>query len=73
MVEFYVIVNEKQGTAYIPKEIRKGFGHRWKILPNCDAGIIYPENVPVKDILNSVNGLRSELKRRIEKEEQKSG
>lgn len=67
MVEFDLKINEKQGSAYFPKEIRKEFGLRLKIFPNSCAGIIYPEDVDPQDVLKSIDGLRKEFKRKIEK------
>ena len=69
MVEFDLKINEKQGSAYFPKEVRKEFGLRLKLFPNSCAGIIYPEDMDPQDVLESVKGLMKELKRKIEKKD----
>jgi len=54
MVEFLLKVHEKQGTAYIPKEIREEFGLRLKLQPNAEAGALYSEGADLRRVIESL-------------------
>jgi len=74
MVEFKLKINEKQGTAYIPKEIRQALGTKLKAIPNAAAMLLYSEGIDQKDVLKSIDIIRSDLEHKIsmkEKEAQK--
>jgi hypothetical protein len=43
-----------QGHVYFPKRIRKIFGEKMKLLPNNIAGVIYPENAQLSDVIASL-------------------
>jgi hypothetical protein len=65
MVEFKLKINEKQGTAYFPKEIREILGTKLKGIPNAAAMLLYPEGTDQKDVLKSIDIIRSDLEHQI--------
>jgi len=72
MVEFNIKVHEKQGTAYLPKEIRKAFGTQLKLLPNAEAGLLYREDARLETVLKSLQVIKQDLENRIETKQQKA-
>jgi len=70
MVEFQIKIHDKQGTAYIPKEIREALGNEVKAAPNRAAVLLYPKTMPIKDVLKSIDIIKQDLEhgRQLEKE-----
>ena len=69
MVEFNLKMNEKQGTVYFPKEIREAMGTNLKGIPNAAAMLIYPEGTDQRDVLKSIDIIRSDIEHRISMKE----
>lgn len=69
MVEFKLKMNEKQGTVYFPKEIREAMGTNLKGIPNAAAMLIYPEGTDQRDVLKSIDIIRSDIEHRISMKE----
>jgi len=61
MVEFKIKINPEQRLAYIPKEIVEAIGFELKATPNRAAVLLYPENMPLKDVVKSLNIIRQDL------------
>jgi len=72
MVEFELKIHQKQGTAYIPKEIREALGTEIKAVPNRAAVLLYPKNMPTKDVVKSLNIIKEDLEQAVELEEKES-
>lgn len=66
MVEFKLRIHPKQGTAYIPKEIRETLGTEVKATPNRAAVLLYPENMSIKDVIQSLSIIRQDLEHAVE-------
>jgi hypothetical protein len=71
MVEFRIKVNPEQRLAYIPKELYEAMGSNLKATPNRGAVLLYPEKMPVKDILKSVDIIRQDLEHSLELSKEK--
>lgn len=56
-----------QGHVYFPKNIRRIFGDRLKLLPNSDAAVIFPENTDPEIVIASLQVIISDLKLRVDK------
>ena len=69
MVEFRLKVNEKQGTAYLPKVIRESFGFKLKLLPDAEAAAIYREDSDPAKVIHSLERIIDHLKLRLKAEE----
>jgi len=69
MVEFSLKVNEKQGTAYLPKEIRNAFGLKLKLLPNAEAAAIYREGSDPARVIRSLEHIIENLRLLVEADE----
>jgi len=69
MVEFELKINKKQGTAYFPKELRKVLGTNLKGIPNATAMLLYPEGTAQKDVLKSLDIIRSDIEHKINMKE----
>lgn len=61
MVEFKIRIHPHQGTAYIPKEIRESLGTELKAVPNRAAVLLYPKNMPIRDVVRSLAIIREDL------------
>ena len=72
MVEFEIKINPQQGTAYIPKEIREILGVELKAVPNRTAVLLYPKNMPIKDVVKSLDVIRKDLEHGIELQEKEA-
>jgi hypothetical protein len=68
MVEFKLKVNEKQGTAYIPKVVRESLGFNLKLLPNSEAAAIYREGSDTARVIHSLERIVEYLKLQLEEE-----
>lgn len=68
MVEFNIKINEEQGTAYIPKEIREALGHLLKARANLKTVIIYPAGTDARDLQRSLETLLLDVKHQVELE-----
>ena len=68
MVEFELKIHEKQGTMYIPKEIRKALGTEIKALPNRAAVLLYPKKMSIKDVVKSIIIIKDDLELGVELE-----
>lgn len=68
MVEFKLKVNEKQGTAYIPKLIRQSFGFNLKLLPDSEAAAIYREGSDTARVIHSLERIVEYLRLQLEGE-----
>jgi len=66
MVEFSLKVNEKQGIAYLPKEIRDAFGLRLKLLPDAEAAAIYREGSDPARVIRSLEHIIENLRLLVE-------
>ena len=66
MVEFQLKINEKQGTSYIPKEIREILGTEIKAVPNRVAVLLYPKNMTIEDVVKSLGTIKRDLKHAIQ-------
>jgi len=72
LVEFTIKIHAKQGTAYIPKEIREALGHSLKARANLKAVIIYPAQIDSNDLKMSLETLLSDVKHQIELEKKEA-
>lgn len=68
MVEFKIKIHPEQGIAYIPKEIREATGTELKAVPNRTAVLLFPKNVPVKDVAKSLTIIKQDLEHSAELE-----
>jgi hypothetical protein len=66
MVEFKLKVNEKQGTAYIPKVVRESLGFNLKLLPDSEAAAIYREGSDTARVIRSLERIIENLRFRLE-------
>ena len=66
MVEFQLKINEKQGTSYIPKEIREILGTEIKAVPNRVAVLLYPKNMTIEDVVKSLGTIKRDLEHAIQ-------
>lgn len=58
-----------QGHIYLPKKIRKAFGDKFILLPNAEAGAIYPKNANPNRVIQSLEVIIADLKLRAGKRE----
>ena len=68
MVEFDVRINKQQGTAYIPKEIRKCLGTELKAVPNRFAVLLYCKDLSTQDVIRSLLVIKQDLEHCVELE-----
>jgi len=61
MVEFKIRVNPEQRLAYIPKEIYEAIGSNLKAIPNRAAVLLFPEDMPLKDVRRSLEIIMLDL------------
>jgi len=62
-----------QGHVYFPKNIRRIFGTKLKLLPNSDAAVIFSENTEPEAVIASLQVIISDLKLRVDKKKGKEG
>jgi hypothetical protein len=55
------------GVLYVPAEIREAFGRRISWIPNSVAAIMFPSDVPLEDVKQSVDLLVKDLELRIKR------
>lgn len=68
MVDFKLKIHEKQGTMYVPKEIREALGLDVKATPNRRTVFLYPKGMPIEDVVKSLILIKEELEHAIELE-----
>ncbi len=61
-----------QGQFYFPKTLRDEWGHELEIIPDTEAGAIYPTGMTAKEVLRSLQVVIEDLKHRAEIEETKN-
>jgi hypothetical protein len=61
-----------QGHIYFPKNIRRAFGDKLRLLPNSDAAVIFPENTEPEVVIASLQAIISDLKLRVLKKRRKA-
>jgi bifunctional DNA-binding transcriptional regulator/antitoxin component of YhaV-PrlF toxin-antitoxin module len=66
MVDFELKIHEKQGTMYVPKEIRQALGLEVKATPNRKTVFLYPKNMAIKDVVKSLDIIKEDLEHGIE-------
>jgi len=72
MVKFKVSVNP-HGQIYLASEIRKELNSKTlEILGNTRAIIMFPENTPLEDVLQSLEVISFDIKHRIELEKKEN-
>jgi hypothetical protein len=59
-----------QGHVYLPKNIRKVFGPKLKLLPNSNAAVLFPENTTPEAVIASLQVIISDLKLRTNKQKE---
>lgn len=64
MVQFRVKANPS-GQYYFPKVVRQELGAELIVLCNVKAAVIFPENVPLTVIVESVELILRDLKHRL--------
>ena len=60
----YEIKSGPQGHYYIPKKIREVFGSEIKLAFNNKAGVIYPQNANLREVVLSLQIMIQDLKLR---------
>jgi len=55
------------GVLYVPAEIREAFGRNISWIPNSVAAIMFPRDVPLEDVKQSVDLLVKDLELRIKR------
>ena len=65
-VEFDLKIHEKQGTMYIPKEIRKALGTYLKAIPNLQGIFVCPKDLPPEQALSSIKAIYEYVKQEVE-------
>ncbi len=55
------------GVLYVPAEIREAFGRNITWIPNSVAAIMFPSDVPLEDVKQSVDLLVKDLELRIKR------
>lgn len=66
MVEFELKVHPKQKVTWLPRQIVKAWGFELKLLPNNNAGILYPTGIEYDAVIKSVEILLQDLRLRAE-------
>jgi len=69
MVKFRVKANPS-GQYYFPKEVRQELGEELELICNAKAGVIYSANIPLEQVLRSIEVIQEDLKHRIELQKQ---
>ena len=67
MVKFKVKANPS-GQYYLPKEVREELGEKLELICNTKAAVIFPEGVPLKTVLQSLEIIQKDLRHRRELE-----
>ena len=53
-----------QGHVYFRKKIREFFGDKMKLVPNAKAGVIFPEDAHLNDVISSLKVIIQDLELR---------
>lgn len=61
------------GQFYFPKRLRDEWGNKLNLIPDMNAGVIYPAHVSAREALRSLEVVTAELEHRAEIEEKKDG
>jgi bifunctional DNA-binding transcriptional regulator/antitoxin component of YhaV-PrlF toxin-antitoxin module len=61
-----------RGQFYFPKEIRDEWGQELELIPDVEAGVIYPSGMPAKKVLKSLQVVITDLTHRAEIEEKEA-
>jgi len=69
MVKFKVKANPS-GQYYFPKEVREELGKELTLICNAQAAVVFPENVSLKNVLESIELIMKDLKHRIQLEKE---
>ena len=64
MVELETKITES-GVLYVPKEIRRCFGRKMKIIPNATAAVFYPADANLEDVKDSLQIILADIQHRI--------
>ena len=72
MVEFNLIVNQKQRTAYFNQKIVETLGYNLSLQLGTSAGVIYSKDAPKEDIIRSTEIILKSLKHQAELEERRT-
>ena len=64
MVELETKITES-GVLYVPKEIRRCFGRKMKIIPNATAAVFYPADANLEDVKDSLQIILADIEHRI--------
>ena len=72
MVKFRVKANPS-GQYYFPKEVRQELGEELELICNAKAGVIYSANIPLEQVLRSIEVIQKDLKHRLELQKQQEG
>ena len=68
MVE-YEIKSGPQGHYYIPRVLRETWGVKWKIIPSRFAGVVFPSDALLDNVLGSLKVLVLEVENQIKSNE----
>jgi hypothetical protein len=64
----YKIKANPNGQFYFPKRVRDEWGHELELIPDAEAGAIYPAGLSAREVLRSLNVVIADLKHRMEME-----
>jgi len=70
MVEFDMKIH-KQGTMYMPKEIRKTLGQKVKGVPNQAAVVLFPSDLPKEAVIKSLTIIIQDIQHGVDLEKEK--
>jgi hypothetical protein len=66
MVEFKMKINAQQRLAYVPKVIFAILGIRIRAVPNRAAVLLYPENMPIEQVIRSAKIILEDLQHSVD-------
>jgi len=72
MVELETKITES-GVLYIPKEIRKCFGRKMKIIPSATAAVFFSAETNYEDVRDSLKIILADIEHRIHLRKRKMG
>jgi len=72
MVELETKITES-GVLYIPKEIRKCFGRKMKIIPNVAAAVFFSAETSYEDVRDSLKIILADIEHRIRLRKKEGG
>ena len=72
MVKFQIKVHPKQRLAYIPKEIVEALGTKLEAIPNLQGIFLYPQGLPLEQVLNSMKAIYDHFKQQAQLEKEAS-